>query len=323
MNQSASIAYQYATGDLITPEDALFAVPQVRGILYDIQFDKTDDAGAPLSGATFTISGANVNGSETYTGETTSDANGKVSFTGLVYGTYSVTETDAPDGYEKGFTSSWTFTIPANAPDSASGLTPVASTISGNESHWLWNKNDVAGGGTASEALTVVNAPSTEDHTVTILKVAGDGMGGATTTRLGGATFQFYSDSGCTAGTEVGEAITTSSVSGSTLGMAAAALSGSTAGTTYYLKEIAAPSGYQLSGTVYTVVVYKDTQAKAGNYITVDGAEPDTANQVTIADQPKVNMPVTRGSGILWIEAAGLAAVGAGTWLLLRRRREQ
>jgi len=60
---------------------------------------KTDENGQPLVGATFTMTGNNVGAGGPYTA--TSDANGIATFEDVTDGSYTITETTAPEGYER------------------------------------------------------------------------------------------------------------------------------------------------------------------------------------------------------------------------------
>lgn len=72
---------------------------------------------------------------------------------------------------------------------------------------------------------------------------------------LSGVQFGVYSNSGCT--TSVGTITTNSS--------GVATMTGLTPGTTYYLKEKAAPTGHVYNGTVYSVKVVANTTTYANN----------------------------------------------------------
>lgn len=89
----------------------------------NVWFDKVNSVtGKAIEGATFTLKGDN--GKE-YTA--TSDANGRVEFTGVLQGTYTMTES-ALEGYEP-TGETWTVTVTANSQGSAS------FTITGGGSH--------------------------------------------------------------------------------------------------------------------------------------------------------------------------------------------
>lgn len=104
-----------------------------------IKLEKTDDlAGFPLEGAVFEVTAAQditytLNGS-TYTrfhkgdvvGQMTTDASGMASMSGLYYGTYTVTEIQAPDGYHI-LIPAFTVTVAAPADYQSTTVYPSAS----------------------------------------------------------------------------------------------------------------------------------------------------------------------------------------------------
>ena len=86
---------------------------QTKVSLYKFSFDKKDAAGNAVKGAAFTLSvakgqnGSLPNGALT----ATSGDNGKVTFSGLAAGTYTVTETKAADGYLQSANGKVVFTV--------------------------------------------------------------------------------------------------------------------------------------------------------------------------------------------------------------------
>lgn len=107
-NGTATLSYHW-NGEAADDRSTNFTSPQVRGLLYDVSFDKVDanDTSIKLEGAEFQLkdsSGATYDITET--------AEGTYKAENLTYGTYTLTETKAPDGYsldsEK---SSWKITL--------------------------------------------------------------------------------------------------------------------------------------------------------------------------------------------------------------------
>lgn len=113
-NGRATLAYTVkVTGSnpSSTPKSIDFPDPAVRGLRYDLLAHKTDQDGKPLQGAVFALYAADgttpvgADGKQAADGQgltATSDVQGRVTFTGLPYGTYTVKETAPPAGYAAG-----------------------------------------------------------------------------------------------------------------------------------------------------------------------------------------------------------------------------
>lgn len=124
-------------------------------------------------------------------------------------------------------------------------------------------------------------------------------------TPLPGATFGLFSDPECA--NQVATAVSDGSGYVEFAGQQA---------DTYYLKEIAAPDGYSVDGTVYRVIIEK---GESTIY-----AEGDTAvaQIVNVRDQNAVRLPNAGGMGTAGIYALGLLLVGgAVVFLLIYRKR--
>ena len=78
-------------------DTAEFTVPQVGGLLYDIEFQKVDENGSPLSGAEFSLTGSY--NKESIEQKAISSEDGSVKFRNLPWGIYTLNETKAPSGY--------------------------------------------------------------------------------------------------------------------------------------------------------------------------------------------------------------------------------
>ena len=170
----------------------------------EIEILKKDEKGQPLAGVTFTIKsvpGPGINESKT------TDGNGAVSFTGLVSGTYSITET-LPEGYS-GFAGDLYVTIDENGQaqtiNAENGV-----TVSGNKITINWKNTQLFG------KLTITK------------------LGGSNASPLMGASFALYDSNG--------EEVR----SGSTDENGILSFTGLPYGN-YKLKETAAPEGYVIS----------------------------------------------------------------------------
>lgn len=135
-------------------------------------FTKTDAQGNALAGADFEIEGQ----SGTLTPSTataTSGSNGTVTFKGLADGTYKVTETNVPAGFQQNLKAAFTVTI-ANgkavkyAGADIWGLAPSAE-VSGNYTYKVKNVKNVT-------QLPLTGAAGTTLFTVVALLVAGAGV---------------------------------------------------------------------------------------------------------------------------------------------------
>lgn len=135
-------------------------------------FTKTDAQGNALADADFEIEGQN-GASTPSTATATSDSNGTVTFKGLADGTYKVTETNVPAGFQQNLKAAFTVTI-ANgkavkyAGADIWGLAPSAE-VSGNYTYKVKNVKNVT-------QLPLTGAAGTTLFTVVALLVAGAGV---------------------------------------------------------------------------------------------------------------------------------------------------
>ena len=228
----------------ISVEDTLTVYP----IEYvSLKFKKTDQAGNALLGATFklTIAGAEI-------GTATSETDGYVYFYNIpVTDAYrnklyndtdevKITETSAPAGYM----------LPADTDVYTSTFADVYNDYSHISA--ITDKTSAGEVIVNQEALTVVNT-----QLVGAIKIEKkDGNGDL----LDGATFTIYDDDQFT--NVVAEEVT---VNGECI------FTGLTYGKTYYVKETAAPAGYELDDAVYTVTIgdtgYTESQADSSSPI--------------------------------------------------------
>ena len=95
-NETTTLSYHWS-GEGVNARNTNFTSPQVRGLLYDVSFDKVDanDESIKLEGAEFGLKDS----SGTVYSITETDEKGVYKASNLPYGTYTLTETKAPEGY--------------------------------------------------------------------------------------------------------------------------------------------------------------------------------------------------------------------------------
>lgn len=103
-NGTTSLRYQVGGSSKATVQTAEFPIPQVRGVLYDLEIAKADedDPSKMLAGATFELldEGGNVVTDSSGAALTAiSGSDGMAKFRNLPYGTYFVHEVSPPPGY--------------------------------------------------------------------------------------------------------------------------------------------------------------------------------------------------------------------------------
>lgn len=97
----------------------------------NIRITKTDrNSGDLLPGAVFTLT--NVQGTDPYTATATTNNDGIAEFLGVPYGTYTLTETDAPYGYEFGGNDQYTTTDSHGTLNSSLGVESCTITLDAN-----------------------------------------------------------------------------------------------------------------------------------------------------------------------------------------------
>lgn len=135
-------------------------------------FTKTDAQGNPLAGAKFEIEGQN-GASTPSTATATSESNGTVTFKGLADGTYKVTETEVPAGFQPNLKAAFTVTITNGKAVKYTGadiwgLAP-STEVSDNYTYKVKNVKNVT-------QLPLTGAAGTTLFTVVALLVAGAGV---------------------------------------------------------------------------------------------------------------------------------------------------
>lgn len=298
VNKSATLTY----GDGSTVD---FQQPYVRGLLYDLEFDKVDkDTSEKLSGAVFSLTGE----AGTYT---LTEANGTYRAENLPAGTYTLTEETAPRGYQKGETSSWPISL---------SYTDDRASVKQDE------KNMIPVSGTGSTDLQITNEKIKSVY-VDLVKTDMDGN------PLSGAVFSIYSVDPTTEDAVLMEKYDNITVDEN--GVIADNLELENG--IYYLVEKKAPDGYVLPGSNITLTV--DTTSGT-TPVTVSGGdsemtaetETETINDeeatvyvIKIENSPGVLLPATGGPGTWFYTFGGLGLIllsGLMYGYSLRRKRK-
>ena len=321
VNKSAALSYQTKKGNNTGIGTAQFQKPYVRGLLYDYQIKKTDEKGNALLGAQFSLEGSGNNRTVTYklTGESGNDGmvswkhaadsfkpkGTEASSPGTAWGTYTVKETKAPDGYK--MSDEW-----------KNGKTVTLCYTTDPESLQVNGTHMALKGGNASY-VTVMNTKIPETP-VRIIKLDMTDKG----KHLSGAVF----DTEKTAPEgESGQTYTwTSDQDGQVY-------SGSLPYGTYTMTETTAPEGYnKLSGTVKVTVgdgsvTYSQTDSQGGKPQTAALLDPskeasaDNPYVVYIYNNPGVELPETGGPGRLSYTLSGIALLAAAALMYSFRMR--
>lgn len=252
-----------------------------------IQFAKVDEAGAPLSGATFALYSDEK--CEISVAEATSDANGQVYFGEFATGTYYVMkETESPEGYKENDT-----------------RYRVMVTSTGTRMEYLDGENWIDM--TSSKTISNERIPTAD---LTVLKV--DESNGA----LSGAEFQLQMQNSGGSWENLGEKQTTGNDGRITFeGLQPGA---------YRIVETKAPAGYyRLTSEIgfrvdddgkVTLTNASDDWSLSGNGLTL-----------TVVNHAGSELPMTGGRGTLLYTMGGLLLMAASLLCGLnqRRRRER
>ena len=162
-------------------------------------------------------------------------------------------------------------------------------------------KNSTGTEGTASD--TTITGATTSGFQVK--KVDGDDAA------LAGATIKLYSDAACTQEVTfyTDKDLTTKDTSVVTGDTGIVGFYGIANGT-YYVLETKAPTGYELDGNVYTVIVDDDTDTDFAVEATITNIKSSTI----------INLPQTGGIGVEIVVIAGVLMMIAAAFVIRRKR---
>lgn len=293
-NSSASLGYRPIVDNNVGNKETLeFPKPAVRGMLYDVVFNKVTDLTSKkgVPGAVFTLYDSSNNAVGTITtseGQTVYriDNNGQ----GFQYGTYTLKETTIPSGYKNDDKKEWTF----NLSYTTNKAKLVADSTGSNPKLVRSTEYDT----TDENAMYIVNTPDAKKLRITKTDQSGNALSGATF-KLTSSNVEDFGE----------KTLVSDETTGYLMNGSESVLSLSSG--TYTLTETDTPDGYnQLTDSItITVTAEGITATYAGKTGKVEiEAEPGTDGiyDMTVTNDAGVVLPMTGGSGTLPYMLAGM-----------------
>ena len=277
-------------GDFKITGDTVITVTntrKVQDVIFVKNLEESQIAGdsSSVTAAEFTLS----DGMNTYTANPASD--GTVTFTGVLYGTYTLSETAVPTGY--------------------AAIAEHTVVVDENGYSIKLDGKDIA-----VEGVYTINDPKAETGSIRLVKTNEDGS-----KQLEGAVFEISIYD-----TERKTYLNPTNYEG----IGSKNITGLKLGTRYQLKEIQAPDGYLLNGDAYyfqlklngTVQITDESGTVITNYSTMKISLND--KMISIKNDPGVELPKTGGPGTLPYTLGGfILMISALMYGFRMRRRER
>ena len=322
VNQSATLTYHFepiegASGTASESKTAVYPVPEVRGVRYDVRFAKVNESGRQLSGAVFGLYAEDgttpILKADGTAWTVTTDAGALSGFTNLSCGTYVLKELVPPAHYNVGAESSWTVRLCYTEDQ---GRTLVLDEMDGQ--NLRYSGKDVNG------RWEIVNARTEFTYQLQVIKTDDTGS-----TYLQNVPFTVTDPNGGTplnGVTDENGCITFNAIF--------------RPGIEYVLTETAAPDGYQMLPADIRFVVRDDTEndkqtiefvneAQLNGFVELTLSEEDEKAVLTVhvINQAGYELPSTGGPGTTLFTLCGLALMAMVGALMyryyVRLRRER
>ena len=274
-----------ASGKIKLGSDAEVTVTNTRNDVASLEITKVNTSNQPLPGAKFTLT-LDSDLAKTY--KETSDANGLLKFENLSFGTYTLTETEAPSGYVK--STECYKVIVSLENNKATAKLYKADSVTEIENKQIINKK------------TVVN--------IDFEKVDAE----TNTKKLSGAEFDLYEAD--TDGKQTGDPIKYESDENGKVSIENLPIGN------YVLVERKAPAGYQLSAKPWKIIVGSDRN------ITVthgdDTVSPIGNEKIYQLTNAKLySLPNSGGPGTYGFTISGVAILATALLLFINNKRRE
>lgn len=308
VNKSATLSYH--RGDQGTSKTKDFLVPYVRGLLYNISFEKQSETGKELSGAEFALyqkDGTPVKDAAGNDYTVTTVAGETSKFTDLPYGEYILKEVKAPPHYNA---SPIEWSVPLCYTTNSSVLKQDSTDLQklrytgqdGNSGKWIItnSKGEYTYKVSVQKTDNAKNPLQGAVFTLTNPDAAAEPLQG-TTDEKGAISFDAVFRTGVI----------------------------------YTLSEVETPDGYQPLPADIQFKVMEDTATDTATAelvnaelkdlvgLTLEETDSESVLTIHVINRPGYELPETGGSGVRFLYAGGSGLLAFALWLAWRKRRQE